>query len=142
MQPLCRSVLYAEVHCGGAAFWDHRKYVGKGERMDLYSRDYNINEIGEEDQRLKDCRREGLLIQTMAFAATLLGIILAYALSPTQEEIAAGAKVASLFGYPVWALVPAAVFFVQALIMVVLAAKVLKRPPLDARYQEENGSVK
>lgn len=105
--------------------------------MDLYSRDYNIHEIGEEDQRLKDCRREGLLVQTLAFAATFLGIILAYALSPTQEEIAAGAKVASLFGYPVWALVPAAVFFAQALVMVVLAAKVLKRPPLDARYQEQ-----
>lgn len=107
--------------------------------MDLNSRDYDVNQIGEEDQRLKDCKREGLFVQFLAFAATFLGIILAYTLSPTQEEVAAGVKVVSLFGYPVWALVPAAVFFLQALIMVVLAAKILKRPSLDARDHGENG---
>lgn len=107
--------------------------------MDLSSRDYDIKNIGEEDKRLKDCKREGLFIQFLAIGITFAGIILAYVLSPTREEIEAGANIPSLLGYPLWVLIPAALFLLQAVIMIIMAAKVFKRPSLAARDPEADG---
>ena len=106
--------------------------------MDLSSRDYDIKEIGPEDPRLLDCKKEGLFVQILALVITVTGCILAYLLSPSTEEVLAGVKVVSFMGYPLWALVPAGLFLLQTIIMIICALKVFKRPSLEAKMSEDD----
>ena len=105
--------------------------------VDLNSRDYKLDEIGREDKRFVICRKEGLFIQILSFVITFAGVFLAYWLSPTKAEIEAGAKVATIFGYPMWLMIPAAIYLFQAFLMIFLALKVFKRPSLEARDQDK-----
>lgn len=106
--------------------------------MDLSSRDYDIKNIGVEDQRLLDCKKEGLFVQILAFVVTIAGCVLTYILSPSTEEVLSGAKVSTFMGYPVWALIPALLFLIQAVVMIICAVKVFKRPSLAARIDEND----
>ena len=97
---------------------------------DLSTRDYDVNSIGKEDVRFLDCKREGILLDSICFCVTALGVALAYILSPTTANAAATSY---LFGYPVWVMVPALLFMAESVFFIIYASKIMKRPSLDAR---------
>ena len=105
--------------------------------VNLDSRVYKLNEIGKEDKRFVVCKKEGLFIQILSFVVTFLGVFLAYWLSPTKAEIESGVKLMTIGGYPVWLMVPAAIYLFQACLMIFLALKVFKRPSLEARVVDK-----
>jgi len=97
---------------------------------DLSSRDYDINEIGEDDARFVDCKKEATIIQLIAFFGTIIGVSLAYFLSPTLETVS---ESKFIFGYPMWAMMAVFVFLTESILFIYLGLKVFKRPSLEAR---------
>ena len=99
---------------------------------DLTTRDYDVNDIGQEDGRFTDCKKEALIVQITCFCVTVLGVILAYVLSPSLEEATSATYI---LGYPTWALVPAMLFIAESIFFVVMGLKFFKRPSLEARAE-------
>ena len=99
---------------------------------DLSTRDYNVNDIGEVDGRFVDCKKEALIIQISCLSVTILGVIIAYVLSPTTANATSNTY---LFGYPTWVMVPALLFAAQSVFFIFMATKKFKKPSLAARAE-------
>lgn len=111
---------------------DEKKYP-----MDLDSRDYAFAELGKEDRRMIRCRKEAVFVWLLILAVSVCAMLAGYALSPTAADLEAGASVPVLFGYPVWVIVPTAVYIAEFLVLLVFGIRVMDRPSLAARIGEE-----
>jgi hypothetical protein len=99
---------------------------------ELSTRNYDVKDIGENDQRFVDCRKEGVLLATTCGIVTVVGCTISYLLSPSLKNAASNTY---LFGYPTWAMVPCLLFAAQALFFIWYASKKMKRCSLEARAE-------
>jgi hypothetical protein len=100
---------------------------------DLASRSYDLKGIGADDPRFLCCRSEALFVQTVTLVVSVVAILIGYALSPTTEELAADPQLVTLFGYPLWVMVPTLIFTVEVIVFIIFGLKVFKTPSLAAR---------
>jgi hypothetical protein len=105
---------------------------------DLASRSYDLKDIGEDDRRFLSCRNEALFVQTITLVVSVFAILIGYALSPTTEELAADHQLVTLFGYPLWVMVPTLIFAAEVIVFIIFGLNVFKTPSLAARVADSD----
>lgn len=100
--------------------------------VDLRSRNYSNKDI-DDDPRLVSGKKDAIFVQVVLGIFTVVPIAVGYILSPTVAELQGGAELRTLLGYPLWVMVPAIMYAIEYVILIIYTTKFMKKPSLEAR---------
>ncbi len=108
------------------------------ENNNLAAREYDLSELGEDDVRLVDSKKEAIFINITILIVSVAAVLTGYLLSPTIEELQAGTELATLFGYPLWVMVPVIIYVCEVIFFLIYSVKIIKTPSLGAHVDDSD----